>query len=194
MDHARFHHGRQCSRSALPGLSGFRFRSSVQRRQLAFLARVSRSASLATSRGLVGKSGALCLFVQLNIPVVRRYYERQMKYVTFWSSSRKISSRLSFLFCDPHICIFFTGPNYDSILAGTVRNCEFIACNGYSVRQLAKLAHSALPAESYRTYHPHSLNRQKLWDYIEAMRLLAYGIDRNPLMNRKNPLQTNTRL
>jgi hypothetical protein len=82
-------------------------------------------------------------------------------------------SELSIL--DPHICIFFTGPNYDSILAGTVLNCDFIACNGYSVRQLAKLAHSALPAASYRTYHPHSLNRQKHWDYIEAVRLLAYG-------------------
>jgi hypothetical protein len=84
-------------------------------------------------------------------------------------------SELSIL--DPHICLFFTGPNYDSILAGTLVNCEFIACNSYPVRQLAKLAHSALPAASYRTYHPRSLNRQKLWDYIEAVRLLAYNVE-----------------
>jgi hypothetical protein len=37
---------------------------------------------------------------------------------------------------DPHICIFFTGPNYDSILSGTLENCKIIACDGYPERQL----------------------------------------------------------
>jgi hypothetical protein len=76
---------------------------------------------------------------------------------------------------DPHICIFFTGPNYDSILSGTFENCKFIACDGYKERQLARLAHPVLPAMSYRTYHPSSLNRQGLWGYIDAIRDLAYG-------------------
>lgn len=75
---------------------------------------------------------------------------------------------------DPHICIFFTGPNYDPILSNTLPNCSYVNCDGWPTRRLAKLVHPALPTKSYRTYHPSSLNRQNLWPYIETIRRFAY--------------------
>jgi len=74
---------------------------------------------------------------------------------------------------EPHICLFFTGPNYDPVITGTLSKCEILPCSDFPIRQLAKLAHPALPAVSIRTYHPNYLSRSKKWGYIEAMRNLA---------------------
>jgi hypothetical protein len=73
---------------------------------------------------------------------------------------------------DPHICIFFTGPNYDDVITDTLLKCKRLPCNDFPERQLAKLVHPLLPAVSIRTYHPSYLSRSKKWDYIEAIRKL----------------------
>ncbi len=76
----------------------------------------------------------------------------------------------------PHVCLFFTGPNYDGFIETIFPGCEFMACGDAPKRELATLVHSALPRASFRTYHPSFLNRRSRWHYIEAMRPLAYGI------------------
>jgi hypothetical protein len=73
---------------------------------------------------------------------------------------------------DPCVCLFLSGPNYDGFIKTIFPGCEFIACGGAPEREFARLVHSALPRSSFRTYHPASLNRQRLWRYIDDMRRL----------------------
>jgi hypothetical protein len=75
----------------------------------------------------------------------------------------------------PHVCLFFSGPNYDRLVKSMLPDCEFMTCGDAPVRELARLIHPALPAASFRTYHPGFLNRAKLWHYIEDIRGLAYN-------------------
>jgi len=75
---------------------------------------------------------------------------------------------------EPHICLFFSGPDYDPLISGMLPKCEFLPCNDQEVGHLARLAHPVLPTASFRTYHPNYLRRKK-WDYIEALRNLAYA-------------------
>jgi len=75
---------------------------------------------------------------------------------------------------DPHICILFTGPDYDRLLSSILPNCEYVPYEEYPLKHLAKLVHPALPAKSYRTYHPAYLRRKKLGAYIRTIHRLAY--------------------
>jgi hypothetical protein len=62
----------------------------------------------------------------------------------------------------PDVCVFVTGPRYDSILddqfAGVRRHHVF----GFGDHQFAKLSHPALPLRSFRLYHPGFLRRSGL--------------------------------
>jgi hypothetical protein len=61
---------------------------------------------------------------------------------------------------EPDIVIFFTGPNYDSIIDRVFPGTEYTRINNHwDSRQLAVLESPALPPLSFRTYHPNFLYR-----------------------------------
>ena len=70
----------------------------------------------------------------------------------------------------PHVCLFFTGPNYDVFLKSIFTDCGFDAFCDVPTRGLARLTHGDLPRMSFRTYHPRWLRRNRLWHYIDDMR------------------------
>ncbi len=60
----------------------------------------------------------------------------------------------------PDIVIFFTGPNYDSIVDRVFPDTFYTRINSrWDTRQLSLLDSPALPALSFRTYHPNYLYR-----------------------------------
>lgn len=72
--------------------------------------------------------------------------------------------------CKPDVIIFFSGPNYDDKI-----KCQFDGeltftplVENISSRVLAKVSHSLLPINTYRTYHPSYLKRKKL-NYIDVI-------------------------
>jgi hypothetical protein len=71
----------------------------------------------------------------------------------------------------PHVCLFFTGPDYDTCLSDVFPDCTFTqVVEGIPERQLARIGHPRLPASSFRTYHPAYLSRAGHWDFIEQIR------------------------
>jgi hypothetical protein len=68
----------------------------------------------------------------------------------------------------PDICIFVTGPNYDPILERYFPGIEY-QDRGLNIRAFAKLKHSALPAFSYRSYHPKAMRLQNKWNDTLAL-------------------------
>jgi hypothetical protein len=61
--------------------------------------------------------------------------------------------------CKPEIVVFFTGPNYDSLISNIYNGVHFHKVSGNSSRELARLEHTDLPLKAYRTYHPGYLVR-----------------------------------
>ncbi|CAJ7237864.1 Uncharacterised protein [Burkholderia pseudomallei] len=64
---------------------------------------------------------------------------------------------------NPSAVVFYTGPDYDGSLLGTFEGAMLTVLDGYSKRELAAVAHPALPAKSYRSYHPGYQNRSGKW-------------------------------
>jgi hypothetical protein len=77
----------------------------------------------------------------------------------------------------PNACIFLTGPNYDDALKAAFPQLEFKRVDDTPERELARLVHSDLPANSYRTYHPKYLSQGRRWGYLEVMRRLVIQRD-----------------
>jgi hypothetical protein len=76
----------------------------------------------------------------------------------------------------PDVCVFFTGPKYDTTLENSFGNIEFSQITGAPQRELARLRHIALPQQhSYRTYHPNYLSQSKKWGYIESIHSAITG-------------------
>jgi hypothetical protein len=76
----------------------------------------------------------------------------------------------------PHVCLFFTGPDYDDLLSEVFPKCERTeAVEGISVRELARIRHPCLPAGSFRTYHPRYLRQSGRWDFLSQLRRLSGG-------------------
>lgn len=63
---------------------------------------------------------------------------------------------------DPAICLFYTGPGFDSRLSGIFPGLKFLELAGYAEHQFAQLEHPNLPRHSYRTYHPQYLRMRGL--------------------------------
>jgi hypothetical protein len=76
---------------------------------------------------------------------------------------------------DPHVCLFFSGPDCDGFIKAAFPSCEFLSCGEPSPRELARVIDPRLPTASFRTYHPNFLRLGNRWSYIETMRKLAYG-------------------
>jgi hypothetical protein len=64
----------------------------------------------------------------------------------------------------PDICMFFTGPDFDSRLRNIFPNLKMIEIIGWNSRQFCQLKHMDLPLHSFRSYHPRSLRIQKMED------------------------------
>jgi hypothetical protein len=68
----------------------------------------------------------------------------------------------------PDVVIFFTGPTRDERLRSTFPDVVYEEL----FPGVVQLRHSALPARSYRTYHPSYLKRSRRWGDLE--RLLSH--------------------
>jgi hypothetical protein len=71
----------------------------------------------------------------------------------------------------PLAAVFFTGPNYDWILQKVFPGVVLapIESTARPVRTLARVEHPLLPKDSFRTYHPASLQRQKIWGVLDDL-------------------------
>jgi hypothetical protein len=59
----------------------------------------------------------------------------------------------------PVVCLFFTGPDFDDRLQHTFPGLAYQPVAEWSERALVRLVHPALPANTFRTYHPNYLRR-----------------------------------
>jgi hypothetical protein len=62
----------------------------------------------------------------------------------------------------PSMCMFFTGPYFDSRLKAVFEGLEFIEIPGWNMKQFCVLKHPSLPSLSFRSYHPRSLKLKNL--------------------------------
>lgn len=69
----------------------------------------------------------------------------------------------------PHACVFFTGPDYDELLARSLTDLRRQTFGDFPERQLARLVADELPQASFRTYHPGKLRQSGLWDYVQLI-------------------------
>ncbi|MBI3799168.1 MAG: hypothetical protein HY268_19670 [Deltaproteobacteria bacterium] len=72
----------------------------------------------------------------------------------------------------PNVCLFVTGPNFDSVLERYFQGVRFEALD-LPVRQFAQLVHPRLPRHSYRTYHPNYLNRDRKERWDKVLQILS---------------------
>jgi hypothetical protein len=77
---------------------------------------------------------------------------------------------------EPHVCLFVTGPDYDKFLSEVFPGCTLNeAVSNIPGRQLARIKHSLLPVNSFRTYHPQYLSRGRRWYFLAQIRELIHG-------------------
>lgn len=81
---------------------------------------------------------------------------------------------------EPKVCIFFTGPDFDSRIKKIFESVEFIEIDGWPSRQLCQLKHENLPALTFRTYHPRYLRSKYLEEnFIEFVSKLNQSTEIN---------------
>ncbi|PAP75090.1 hypothetical protein [Rubrivirga marina] len=68
----------------------------------------------------------------------------------------------------PHVIVFFVGPTepYADEIECQFPGVEFEAVDGHGPRELVRLRHPALPAASFRSYHPNYLRRSGRWENV----------------------------
>ena len=87
-------------------------------------------------------------------------------------SANLIASEIRLL--NPSICLFFTGPNYDALIAAAYPGALFLEIDNQTpVRKFAKIQHKNLPELTFRTYHPAYLSRAGIWGNIESIRQMS---------------------
>jgi hypothetical protein len=70
----------------------------------------------------------------------------------------------------PKVCLFFTGPDFDSRLKKIFKGVTFEPIEKWNVKQFCRLKHPELPEYSFRSYHPKSLRLRRLEnDFIEYL-------------------------
>ncbi|HVW84012.1 MAG TPA: hypothetical protein VHB50_05010, partial [Bryobacteraceae bacterium] len=70
---------------------------------------------------------------------------------------------------NPGAVIFLTGPNYDREIKAEFPDVQFHPTSEIPVRMLARLKHPCLPEKTFRTYHPHYLQRARQWQLLEEI-------------------------
>ncbi len=68
----------------------------------------------------------------------------------------------------PNIVLFFTGPNYDGIIADNFGKLSYKALTPFSERQISKVQLDGV-AFAFRTYHPNYLWRNDIDSYFEKI-------------------------
>jgi hypothetical protein len=63
---------------------------------------------------------------------------------------------------DPKVCLFFTGPDFDSRLKKIFEGVQFEPIGDWNIKQFCRLIHPELPQYSFRSYHPKSLRLRRL--------------------------------
>ncbi len=77
--------------------------------------------------------------------------------------------------CKPNLLLFFTGPEYDSIIEETIGRFKYIDVIGLGTRKYAKLNFMDYPQiEAYRTYHPGYLRRNDKTDWVKSAKDKLY--------------------
>jgi hypothetical protein len=69
---------------------------------------------------------------------------------------------------NPNVVLFFTGPNYDSIVKDIFGVLKYQALPDSTERQLSKVSLQKVPF-AYRTYHPNYLWRHDIDDYFDTI-------------------------
>ncbi len=59
----------------------------------------------------------------------------------------------------PRVCMFFTGPSFDSRIRKIFEGVQFLTVEDFNPRQLCQLKHADLPTLTFRSYHPNYLRR-----------------------------------
>ena len=62
----------------------------------------------------------------------------------------------------PDVVVFFTGPSYNGLLAATFPEAMLEAGSLSRAKPVSRVIHPALPAKTFRTYHPNYLQRAGL--------------------------------
>ena len=76
----------------------------------------------------------------------------------------------------PDVCIFLTGPSYDTEIKSKFPDVELLGFGGYKdIKELAQLKSKGLPAHSYRTYHPGYGGRYPEW-YLEVIETISNAV------------------
>ena len=70
----------------------------------------------------------------------------EMKYLNIIADEVKI--------LQPDVCVFLTGPNYDSDIKNKFPDVEFLPVEGFEPNWLVQVKSEYLPKTSFRTYHP----------------------------------------
>lgn len=65
---------------------------------------------------------------------------------------------------DPKVCLFFTGPDFDSRIKKIFEGITFEEIENWNIKQFCRLKHPLLPTHTYRSYHPKSLRLRRLED------------------------------
>jgi hypothetical protein len=63
---------------------------------------------------------------------------------------------------NPKVCLFFTGPDFDTRLKKIFEGVKFEAISNWNIKQFCRLIHPELPEYSFRSYHPKSLRLRRL--------------------------------
>jgi hypothetical protein len=75
----------------------------------------------------------------------------------------------------PDVVVFLTGPDYDNAIQDTFPGVAFVSVSGAYVRELCRISHPALPATTFRTYHPGFMRRSRRPELGKLLELLAVG-------------------
>jgi len=92
--------------------------------------------------------------------------EKQLREILDWQSTLLLQE---ITVLAPTAVVFFTGPRYDQVLLKEFPGAQFSAIGTRPARAVARVAGSALPKSTFRTYHPNYLRRSKQWQVIEAV-------------------------
>jgi hypothetical protein len=76
----------------------------------------------------------------------------------------------------PDVCIFLSGPDYDSDLRRKFPDLQIEPFEDYPIHEAAMLRSSCLPVKSFRTYHPGYGNRYCEW-YWNLLKRMNFHIN-----------------
>lgn len=62
---------------------------------------------------------------------------------------------------NPKLLVFTTGPYYDEWIKTQFEGVEYSTVTNADISQFARLSHKALPQNTFRTYHPGFMNRDR---------------------------------